>query len=232
MKNYFRSYVISWLALFILFSMVAILGVGWIGQEKYTPSFWIGYAFIVVTFLGQLGCAYAALKDKGAKKMFYNISLLRTSYAGLIASFIFGGVCMLISPLPYWVGGILCTLVLVCNILAVVKASAAIEEVVAVDENVARSTFFIKSLTIDANSLTAKAQSDVARAECKKVYEAIRYSDPVSSNALAALENEITEKFALFADAVKGNDDLTVSAAAKELLVLIGERNQKCMLMK
>ena len=51
-------------------------------------------------------------------------------------------------------------------------------------------------LTIDADTLMAQAKSDGVKAECRKVYEAIRYSDPMSNDALASVEGKISAKFA------------------------------------
>ena len=231
MRNFFRSYVAFWLILFILFSAITIT-VGYVTDVLSTPSFWIGFVFVVAAFFGQLGCAYMGLKDEGAKKMFYNISLLRVSYSGMIVSFLMGGICMLVPAIPSWVGGLACTVVLAFNILAVIKASAAIEEVARIDEEVAEKTMFIKALTVDANTLVSRAQSDEIKAECKKVYEAIRYSDPMSDKMLVRVERELTEAFDAFAVAVKRNDAVDASAAAKELLLLVEERNNKCKILK
>ena len=225
MKKNFKFYAIGWALLLIIFNVIAFVSVGWAGQEKYTSSFWIGYVFITAMFIGQLICSVMAFKADSAKKLFYRIPLIRTSYAGLICSFIFGGLCMLISPLPYWVGVILCAIVLVANVLSVIKATAAIEEV-------KEQTFFIKSLTIDANTLTANAKSEAVKAECQKVYEAIRYSDPMSSDALASVEAQITIQFHALSEAVDGDDADLVVEIAKNLTVLIEDRNKKCKLFK
>lgn len=127
MKKVFKFYSIIWAVLLALFNVISFVSVGWAGISKYTPSFWIGYVFITLSFVGQIVCAYFALKDDDIKKTFYNISLIFTSYTGLILSFIFGGLCMLLSPLPYWVGIILCTIILGFNVIAVVKATAVID---------------------------------------------------------------------------------------------------------
>jgi hypothetical protein len=232
MKKGFKYYAIVWAALLALFNVIAFVSVGWIGYEKYTASFWIGYVFITISFLGQLGCAWYALKESNLQKVFYNISLITTSYIGLILSFIFGGLCMLISPLPYWIGVLLCSALLAFNVIAVVKASAAVDLVSAVDEKIKVQTFFIKSLTIDTECLMAKAKSAEVKAACKKVYEAVRYSDPMSNNALASLENQITILFAKLSEAVLNNNAEMVSAVAEDLLILLAERNKKCRLLK
>ncbi|MEY8381832.1 hypothetical protein AALG83_01515 [Christensenellaceae bacterium 44-20] len=232
MKKTFKYYSIIWAVLFILFQVIAFVPAGWLGLEKYTASFWIGYAFILLSFAGQLLCAYFALKENNIKKIFYNISLVTTSYTGLILSFVFGGLCMMISMLPYWVGIVLCSVLLAFNVIAVLKAAAAIELVSAVDDKVKAKTSFIKALTADAEGLISRAKSETVKAECKKVYEAVRYSDPMSDEALSAIEDEITIQFAKLTEAVvEGNEILTVETA-DELAVILADRNNKCKLLK
>lgn len=232
MKKPFKSYLVVWGVLLALFNVIAFVSVGWSGQEKYTPSFWVGYIFITLTMLGQLACAYVALKEDNINKTFYNISLLSASYTGLIVSFIVGGLCMLISPLPYWVGVIVCSIVLVVNVLTVVKAKVAVDAVSKIDEKIKVQTFFIKSLTVDADTLVASAKSDEVRAECRKVYEAVRYSDPMSNDALASVEGQITIKFAELFESVEKDDIDAVKAAANTVLILVRDRNNKCKILK
>ena len=232
MKKRFNLYIVAWAVLLALFNVIAFVSVGWTGQAKYTSSFWIGYVFITVMFIGQLICSYMAFKADSAKKLFYNISLIRTSYIGLIVSFIVGGLCMLISPLPYWVGVIVCAIVLVANVLSVVKATAAIDEIERIDTKVKMQTFFIKSLTVDADTLMASAKSEAVKAECRKVYETIRYSDPMSHDALSSVESQITVKFAELSEAVKADDANKAIEIVNEIIILVGDRNKKCKLLK
>lgn len=232
MKKVFQKYLILWAVLFVLFQVIAFISPGWSGVEKYTASFWIGYVGITIAFVGQLACTYFALKESDLQKTFYNISLITTSYTGLILTLIFGGLCMLLSLLPYWVGTILCAAVLAFNIIAVVKAAIAIDEVSAIDEKIKTQTLFIKSLTVDAESLVARAKSEAVKVECKKVYEAVRYSDPMSNDALASIEGDITIKFSKFSEAVISEDSVTVATLADEIIILLGDRNKKCRLLK
>ena len=232
MKKVFKFYSVIWAVLLALFNVISFVSVGWAGISKYTPSFWIGYAFITLSFIGQIVCAYFALKDNDIKKTFYNVSLIAASYTGLILSFVFGGLCMIISLLPYWVGILLCAIVLGINVIAIIKASAVVDIVSSIDEKAKESTFFIKSLTVDAESLMSRAKSETIKAECKKVYEAVRYSDPMSNGALVSIESEITIKFSNFSDAVVSDKFNIVSECATELVILIDERNKKCKLLK
>lgn len=232
MKHRFGTYFVAWLVLLAVFNVIAFVSPGWEDYDKYTESFWIGYTLISVTFLGQLICAYSALGEKNAQKTFYRISLITTSYSGLITTFIVGGLCMLISELTVWVGIIICVIVLACNILSIVKAAAVVGEVEHIDKKVKQQTFFIKSLTADAETLMARAKSEEIKAACKKVYEAVRYSDPMSSDMLGGVESQITIKFAALSEAVATDNAEFVTAAADEVLILLKDRNNKCKLLK
>lgn len=232
MKKIFKLYLVIWAALLAAFNIVSFVSVGWAGHEKYTTSFWFGYAFITIAFLGQIGCAYFALRDDQLKKTFYRLSLLTASFTGLILSFVFGGLCMLVPVLPYWLGILLCGVVLAFNVIAVVKAAAAIEVVSGIDDKLESHTVFIRTLTADAQGLAALAKSDAVKAECKKVYEAMRYSDPMSRPELSTVEEEISAKFAHFTKAVAEDNAEKATVAAGKVLLLVGERNRMCRLLK
>lgn len=232
MKKRFGIYAISWAVLLALFNVIAFVSPGWIWFEKYDAAFWIGYAFISATFLGQLACAWFALKEESTSKLFYKISLVSTSYTGLIITFVIGGLCMLISPLPYWIGILVCSIVLAANTLAVIKVVTAIDEVQKIDKKIKAQTRIIKSLTIDAEVLISKAQNELIKAACKKVYEAIRYSDPMSCESLISNDNEIAGMFVKLSEAVVANNAETVDRLASQITGLIADRNQKCKLLK
>ena len=152
------------------------------------------------------------------------------SYTGLILTVIAGAVCMAIPDVPNWVGILVCALILAITAIAVVKANAAAEIVTETEQKVKTKTAYIRMLTVDAESLLSRAQSAEAKNACKKVFEAIRYSDPVSSEALTGIEEEISHKFAEFSETIKsGTPDDSIT---NELLALIGDRNRKCKALK
>ena len=232
MKKRFGMYAAAWAVLLALFNVIAFVPPRWNWFAKYDASFWIGYAFVTISFLGQLTCAWAALKEQNVTKFFYKVSLISTSYAGLIITFVVGSLCMLISPLPYWIGILVCSIVLAANVLAVIKATTAIEEVQRIDEKIKTQTAFIKMLTVDAESLVVRAKSENIKAACKKVYEAVRYSDPMSNEALTSIEGDITLKFSKFSEVVVSDNSEVAVTLADEIIILLGDRNKKCRLLK
>ena len=232
MKKNFKFYVIGWALLLIIFNVISILVPGWPTLEKTTPSFWIGYAFINASFVGQLVCAWMAFKDDSAKKTFYNLSLFSVSYAGLVSNFVVGVICMIISPLPYWVGAIICPFVFILNLIAVVKAKIAIELVSSVDDKIETDTAYIYGMREASESLLARAKSDEAKDACKKIRDAFKYSDPMTHSELTTVEAEIKDRFNLFKNAVLEENGEVISTESFEILSLVSERNDKCKRLK
>lgn len=237
MKKSFKIYAICWFILLALFNVICFVtpNTAKVYENEYIKfggAFWTGYIFITLAFIGQLICAYFALKEENRQKLFYRLPLITVSYTGLILTVVFGGICMAIPDMPNWAGAIICLVILAFNAIAVIKAFAAGEIAVNIDEKVKAKTLFAKSLTVDAEGLLTRAQTEEIKAECKKVYEAVRFSDPMSHDALSGIESQITINFAEFSNAVADNDTEAVKNLAKDIIILIGDRNKKCKLLK
>lgn len=233
MKKYFKYYSICWAIALVVFNVITFVAANeTVGLGFVSSSFWIGYSFITIAFIGNLICSFLFFKEENKGKVFLNIPIINLAYSALIVSLVVGAVAMAVPQIPYWIGVIVDVLVLAFYAIAIVKASAAADIVNDVEQKVKVQTFFIKSLTVDADSLMARAKSDEMKAETKKVYEAIRYSDPMSNDALVSIENQIQNEFNAFADAVKNNDIDLAKSSANELVVLIKDRNMKCKLLK
>ncbi len=233
MKKRIWTYIAVFTLLLALFNVIVFVTPREIGGiSKFTDSFWVGYIFITVFFIAQLACACFAFKEKNLKKLFYRLSLLSTSYTGLIVTLVVGSIFMIFPILPVWIGIVVCAIVLAFNIIAVVKAIAVTEIVEGIDSNMAEKTFFIKRLTIEAQSLMSAAKSDTLRFETKRIYEAIRYSDAVSNETLAEVEDQIKQHFIAFSEAVKDEDAELATATANALAEVIQKRNQLCKLLK
>ena len=234
MKKNFKFYALIWVILLTVFNLVVFLVRPVIPGFviEYDARFWIAWALIIVAFIGNLVCAYFAFKAENLKKMFYNLPLITISWAALVAMVVIGAVLMLIPSCPAWVAAIVCIVVLAFNAIAVIKAVWAAETVEKVDDKVKAQTSFIKNLTVDAESILARAKSDAVKAACKKAYEAIRYSDPMSNEGLSVIEAKIAVKVDEFSSAVVADDAEKAKEIADEIVILVGDRNKKCKVLK
>lgn len=233
MKKTFSYYGICWLIALVVFNVITFVTPNEIaGISKFSGSFWTGYIFITLAFMGQLGCAYKAFKAENLKKIFYNIPLISISYTGIVVMLVVGTTCMAVSFIPYWIGIIVCLLVLAFSTISVIKATVAADVVSEIDKKIKVQTQFIKLLTADAEHLMSSGKTAELKAEAKKVYEAIRYSDPMSSDVLADVEEQIQSEFTFFTHAIKTEDLELSKSVAVGLLNLIDSRNKKCKVLK
>ena len=234
MNKNFRTYALIWAIMLVAWNVIVFLVRPVLpGYEiNYDARFWVAWVFILIAFIGNLFCANIVFKEKNAQKVFYKLPLITITSSALITILVIGSVLMLIPNCPAWIAAIICILVVAYNTIAVIKAAWASEAVERIDEKVKTQTAYIKNLTVEADNVLARAKSNEAKAACKKVYEAIRYSDPMSNDALSVIEAKITVKMDEFSTAVEADDAEKVKGIAEELLLLVGDRNRKCKALK
>ena len=239
MKKQKNTYLLIWALTFIVYNVVlfAVLPnsytVAGVEYSKFGGSFWIGYIGIAVAFMGNLAVSLLFFsRSENASKAFLNFPLLNLAWSALIVTFIAGTIIMAIQVIPNWLAALVCILILFFYAIAVITATTAADAVEAVDEKVKAKTSVMKSLTADAEALIAIAPNDEIRAECKKVYEALRYSDPMSNEALSAVETRISAKLLDLADAVKDGKIEEVKAVSAQVQQLIQDRAVKSKAIK
>ena len=232
MKKNFKSYALIWAIFLLLFNVIVFLVRPIIPNYEihYDARFWIAWLFVTAAFVGNLLCAIKEFQAENLEKLFYKLPLITVSYTGLTVMLLLGGALMLIPNCPAWISAVVCVAAAGFTAVAVVKADWAADTVEATEKNVKEKTVFIRLKTVEAENLMVRAKTDEAKGACKKVYEALRYSDPMSSDALADIEAEISEKLSAYAAAVNSGEN--VSELADELLSLIGDRNRMCKVMK
>ena len=223
--------------MFVLFNVVVIAlpketTVAGVTVTKLGGLSWITLILFELCFVGHLVCTWFACKRNKLTGTFYRLPLIRLSYACVIVTLVLGCLAMAIPNLPSWIPLIVALLVMLIYAFSILKAAAAAEIAEGVDEKVQTKTAFIKTLTVDANTLVNRAKSEPVKAVCKKVFEAVRYSDPMSAESLSDVESRIRTEFDSFTDAVVSDDADAATASANELLTLINERSSRCKMEK
>ena len=230
MKKSFQYYVTIWAVFFAAFHAVVFSVPSVIPEYpvKYDSRFWIAWGLISVGFLVNLLCAFIAFRSENLQKLFYNLPLITVSRTVLIAVFIIGIALMLIPNYPKWIAVVVCIIVIAFQVIVILKAAWASDVVQSIDERTKEQTTFIRRMTAEAEMLVSRAKSDAIREECKKVYEALRYSDPRSCEELSEVEERISLEMHRFATAVAENTVEDTLTSATEVVHLIKERNTWC----
>ncbi len=233
MKKEINFFAVVWALLVVVFNAVTFIVPNEVMDVTRfdKPLFWVSYAFVMLSFAGQLVVVVRFCKKDTAEKRFLGLSLLRASYVAVSVCVIVGTVFMTLPVLPVWIGAIVCILVLAYQILTAVKITGATDYVEQLGEKVKTQQQFIRTLTADASILSERAKTQETKMLANKVYEAIRYSDPMSNDALAECETEIQSKYNQLKALITDDAD-ECKEAVDELLLLIKERNAKCKILK
>ena len=229
MDNAKKKYIIYWAIVFVVFNVLAFL-IPVVSGNLFTGAFWAGYIFTVLMMAVHLAVTVIAFNKGGGsvKKLYYGIPGIYISYIGLVLGMIIGAVFILVPFLPVWIAIVVLLLFTVVYAGVFLRTGMAIDVIEQVEQKVEVNTSFIRTITAKASSLQSLASDAQIKETCRKVYEALRYSDPMSNENIAQSDNAIDTKYEEFEAAVKASDTAGVEKISTELLALISERNALC----
>ena len=207
---------------FLLFNVIAFA----VPTAK-TATFWIAYVFTSIAFASQIAIWKFAFKGADTlKSKFLGIPLISVGITYLIIQIIAFAVFMAMPLAASWIAIMVCVLILGISAICLIGTEIGREEINRVEEKVEKKVFYIKSLQVDVEMLASSETAVDTKAELKKLAEKIRFSDPMSNEALADLEAEITAKVKELKTAENKAEIITF------LDSLITERNKKAKLLK
>lgn len=220
-KNKSMAYAALAIA-FVLFNVIAFA----VPTAK-TATFWIAYVFTAVAFASQIVIWKFAFKGADTlKSKFLGIPLISVGITYLIVQIIAFAVFMALPLIASWIALVVCALILGISAICLIGTGTGREEINRVEEKVEKKVFYIRSLQVDVEMLASAEKDTDTKAALTKLAEKIRFSDPMSNEALADLEAEITAKVKELKTAENKAEIITV------LDSLITERNKKAKLSK
>ena len=231
MQKQFKNYLVIWAVVLVVFNVITFVIPDNSGN-KYGDAFWVGYIFIMLTFLADFGLSFFFFKEENVGKVFLNMPIFVIGQYCLFVTLIAGSIIMAVPGIPKWLGVVVSVLILGFFIITAVLAKSAADAVSDIGKKVAVETNFIKTLTAKAETALSVAQSDETKEIANKVFEAIRYSNKSSHGGLEEVEAKISANFSVFSDAVYSKDDAMAKSVGEKLLNLLTERNNLAKLNK
>lgn len=172
--------------------------------------------------------AQDAAKNEGAGQ-FSNMGIglgMMAGVGGTVGGIVGGAVFLSIPTLPIWSAVVVCAVVAGVSAVCMIASDVGRSEIERVSVKVREKTFYIKQLQTEVE-LLAGAETDAAtKSKLAQLAEKIRYSDPMSDEQVADIEDRITAKIA----ELKSSTDKT--EIINELNSLLDERNRKIKISK
>ena len=157
---------------------------------KFGPSFWTGYAVLMISFVILLICIIIVFKNgNDSKKVFYKLPLISISFSNLIFLVLICLLCMYIPKFPLWLCILLCVVSIVLSVIPLLWSNLASDIAIEKDKEIEDKTAFMKEMTAKAKAIyNANKDND----DFRKLYEAFRYANPMlNDKELEFLLNEI-----------------------------------------
>ena len=215
-------------AIFAIYNIIVMLAF-----DNKNNIFWISYGFVTVGLIINIAIALITFKTTNVEAAFMGIPLMSFSVFYVIAELFAGIVFMLFRSyvsmeLTLAVQAILLLLFVIFAVVALLARNA----VESITHEIESKVSGIKSLSVDVKVLSEQCMDSELKAELHKIAEAIRYSDPMTNNAVADLDNMISSKVSELKYQCNQNNKDEAMQICYRLGAYISERNQKLILTK
>lgn len=220
-KNRVKGYLI----LGILFCLVSVISFA-VPTQK-TASFWVAYAFTIVAFAAQLGIWKAAFgKEDALKSSFLGFPVIHIGIVYAVIQVVAFSIFLFVPTLPTWSAVIICTFIVGISAICIITANIGRHEIERVGTTVKKKVFYLKSLHADVELLANKETDTEIKSALIQLAEKIRFSDPMSHEQLADLDQQLVAKVSELKTATNKGEIIA------EILLLLDERNKKCRILK
>ena len=220
-KNSTKGYVI----LGIIFALISIIAFA--VPTMKTATFWIAYVFTAIAIVAQIVIWKNALgKEDTLKSKFLGLPVVHVGIVYLVVQIVAFAVFVAVPALPIWSAIVTCAAILGFSVIFMIAGEAGRGEIERVEAKVRKKVFFIKELQADVELLIDREADAEIKTALQQLAEKIRFSDPMSNNTLAEVEEAITAKIAELKSA---SDKIAV---IQELNSLLMKRNKKAKILK
>lgn len=216
-----------WGIFFVMYNLAVFLFL-----KPATSVFWISYGFMVLAFGLQILGMYLSFKEFSVQAAFFGIPLasftLYYFFAELFMSFVFMIFQNINPKIPAFLQLALLAVYAVVAIVSVATRDAA----VGIKDDYDKKSKNMKVKAIDIEILRDEAKDPELKKQLGRLAEAIRYSDPMTNDAVADVDGRITLEVMALQTACEDGDLEGAKASCAKLQRLYVERNKKLLASK
>ena len=230
MNNKNRQFIICGIILVCFLALVFLI------PFPKTAAFWVCFVFSLIA-LGAQAYVFKIAFDKGEplKSKFYGFPIAKIGVIYLIvqlaACFIIMGVGFAVK-VPVWIALLVCILILGVFASGLVAADIMREEVERQDVQLKKDVQTMRTLQSKSAAIAGSCSDDETKKKLTDLSEKFRYSDPVSSDALKTIEQDLSACVDELQNAVLEGDWDSAGMLIAKTDASLAERNRLCRLNK
>ena len=196
----------------------------------HTATFWVSFVFTLIAFAVVAASIYIAfIKNPDAKSRFYGFPIAKIGVLYGAVQLLAGIVFMALAAIvPAWVAVLVYAIALGAAVIGLISAETVVEEIHLQDAKLKKDVTLMRSLQSKISQIAAQSED----AAIKALAEEFRYSDPVSSDAIADAETDLAAAVDELQTAYVDGDSEAVVKLCRKASALLAERNRLCKLNK
>lgn len=189
-------------------------------------AFWVTYEFTTFLIVFMAAVVFLGIRDKEMKSRVFGIPTLYLGYSTLIFQFVVDAVVMSVGNfflIPIWIPIIVEALVSAFFFISLIIRTAYKDTILKIDAQKQRKAY-ITELIIELQTLSSSICDEVVKKELEKLFELVKYTDPVSSKEVEDLENEISNKVEELKKVASGDNNTKALELIKTITTMVNER--------
>ena len=210
--------------------LVIVLAVPFVKNAAY----WLSFVFTLLAFAAQLYVFKISFRNgESVRNKFYGFPIARIGVLYLAVQLALGLLVMALAKwLPAWIGVILFVVTLAVAAVGCIAADMMRDEVERQDVQLKKDVSHMRAMQSKANALVNQCDAPVLKNELEKLAEDFRFSDPVSSEALADIEASLSACLDELQRSLTDGDMDSAAVLCRRAKTVLVERNRLCKLNK
>ncbi len=201
-------------------------------SKSRNDVFWLSYGFMTLAFVVQIVSMFLSFKSADVETAFFGIPLASFSVFYLCAELVIGTLFMIFQIASFTLSLVIQVLVLAVFFIIAIISLLARDTVQQIGENVKEHVSNLKSVLVDIEMIMDACTDLELKEKLRKLSETIKYSDPISNEAIAEVEQRIMRKISELRINVDDNQIEDAKQSCAELERLYVERNKKLAISK
>ena len=200
--------------------------------KNRTNVFWISYGFMTLAFAVQIVSMLLAFKPGDVETAFFGIPLGSFSVFYLCAALAVGAVFMIFQKAGTTLALVIQVLVLAVYLIVAIISILSRDTVQQISDNVKTNVTNLKSVVVDVEMLMDGCTDPELKASLRRLAETVKYSDPMTNEAVADVEQRIMRKLSELRMHVDDGQIEEAKKACADMERLYIERNKKLAISK
>ncbi len=222
----------------VAFGLIYVILLGVFNLLVFTISksrsdvFWLSYGFMTLAFAVQIVSMFLSFKPADVETAFFGIPLASFSVFYLCAELVIGALFMVFKMTSFTLALAIQALVLAAFLIIAIISLLSRDTVQQISDNVKEHVLNLKSVLVDIEMLMDGCTDPELKADLRKLSETVKYSDPISNEAVADVEQRIMRKISELRINIDDNRIADAKQSCADLEGLYVERNKKLAISK